>query len=176
MDTNRVLITGGGGFLGSEIVRVLRERFPKVHLSVLDIPPEPPAKIKRCNVNYFQADVTDKEAIDQLIRDVAPDVVIHTAAVVPTRTTRYNQQERRKCFQVNVEGTRNVLEVAEASGVKCFVYTSSYTVITDNINYNFPNMDEQIPVGSATLVYGESKVVIHIAGICLGDGTIGLIS
>lgn len=158
METSRVLVTGGTGFVGSEIVRVLREKYPRVSIAVLDLPPEPPAKVTCCNVEYFQADVADSEAVGEVTQAAKPDVLVHTAGIVPTRAARYNQQQRRECFRVNVEGTKNVLAAAEAAGVKCFVYTSSCTVITDNVYRDHPNMGEDIPVGSAKLVYGESKV------------------
>jgi nucleoside-diphosphate-sugar epimerase len=61
-------------------------------------------------------------------------------------------------FAINVDGTRNVVEVSQEYGVKAFVYTSSVTVLLDQLEENFRNADETWSVGRATTLYGQSKV------------------
>jgi sterol-4alpha-carboxylate 3-dehydrogenase (decarboxylating) len=61
-------------------------------------------------------------------------------------------------FQVNVEGTRNVLAAAQASGARGCVYTSSVTVVLDELTRDWRNVDESWPTGGAQTRYGISKV------------------
>lgn len=58
---------------------------------------------------------------------------------------------------VNVNGTRHVVDAAKDNGCKALVYTSSCTVVTDDLNGNFPNIDERWPVSKRSSIYGESK-------------------
>lgn len=59
---------------------------------------------------------------------------------------------------VNVEGTRHVVDAARNNGCRALVYTSSCTVVTDDLDGNFPNIDERWPVSKKSSIYGESKV------------------
>lgn len=66
--------------------------------------------------------------------------------------------DRDAVFRVNVEGTRNVLEAAKNAGARGFVNTSSVTVVVDELERDFRNVDEEWPVGGAGTSYGQSKV------------------
>lgn len=61
-------------------------------------------------------------------------------------------------FQVNVEGTRNVVDAAKECGARGLVYTSSVTVVFDELSGDFRNVDERWPTGRAGTSYGISKV------------------
>lgn len=67
-------------------------------------------------------------------------------------------QGKDTVFSVNVGGTRNVVQVSKKCGVKAFVYTSSVTVLLDQLEESFCNADETWSTGRATTVYGQSKV------------------
>jgi sterol-4alpha-carboxylate 3-dehydrogenase (decarboxylating) len=58
---------------------------------------------------------------------------------------------------VNVIGTQNVVNAAREHGCRALVYTSSCTVVTDDLNGKFPNIDERWPVSKVSSIYGESK-------------------
>lgn len=62
-------------------------------------------------------------------------------------------------FKVNIDGTRNVLTAAQACGAKGLVYTSSVTVIFDQLSNDFKNVDETWPTGYADTSYGRSKTL-----------------
>ena len=83
---------------------------------------------------------------------------LHTVAVNLLGAARYSMEGKDAVFAVNVDGTKNVLEVSQECGVKAFVYTSSVTVLLDQLEENFKNADEMWSTGRATTLYGQSKV------------------
>ncbi|EAW20260.1 C-3 sterol dehydrogenase/C-4 decarboxylase family protein [Aspergillus fischeri NRRL 181] len=83
-------------------------------------------------------DLTDVHAMRQIFHEVKPDVVIHTAS--PKFDT-----PNHIMYKVNVEGTKNLVQIAQGSGTHSFVYTSSASVISD-AKSDLKNADETYPV------------------------------
>lgn len=156
-----VLVTGGMGFLGSFIVNALLEKHPEWNVIVLDL--SLPRMAKR-GVLYEVGDVTDISSMSKIIDKFRPDVIIHSAGLVPELAGRYGRQDRDRVFNVNVNGTRNMLAAAKVSTVKAFVWTGSCTAVTDDRRYQYANIDERWPTSSQSLVYGESKVYSYRLG------------
>jgi sterol-4alpha-carboxylate 3-dehydrogenase (decarboxylating) len=132
-----VVVTGGCGFLGHHIVDLLVKRHPSTQVSVLDLR----TSINRnpsSNVSYHDADITQLDAVKALFSRIRPDVVIHTASPV------FNAKNEVH-YKVNVEGTKNLLQAAQETGVKAFVYTSSASVIY-NPKTELINADETWPL------------------------------
>lgn len=154
----RVLVTGGSGFLGGAVVDALQVKHPDWILYNLDI--RPSNRNDDTEVQFESANITVAEKVDAVFDKLRPHVVVHTAGVVPNGQARYSnsKNDRDWVFSINYDGTRNVLDAAKKSGCKTFVYTSSCTVMTDDVNHDYPLMDETIPIGHATLIYGSSKV------------------
>jgi sterol-4alpha-carboxylate 3-dehydrogenase (decarboxylating) len=160
MSAKRVLVTGGGGFVGGEIIRALITKHPEFELSVLDIQPLSADLLQKADVSFFHADISDAGAVLKAVQAAKPDIVVHSAGIVPTRDGRYSQKNRDATFKINVAGTKNVLDASKQCRVKYFVFTSSITVITDDVDNDYPNVDETTPTGRASLTYGASKVRI----------------
>ena len=115
-----VLITGGVGFLGSAILDALQEQHPEWMITVLDLTsPDVP----KPNVVYERGDITNAAFVNTMIDSIRPDVIIHSAGLVPELTFRYGREQRDRVFNVNVDGTRNILAAARSSGVKALVWT-----------------------------------------------------
>ena len=150
-----VLVTGGLGFLGSAIVDSLQEKHPEWSVAVLDL--QYPVHA-RSNVEYRIADVTCLSDIRTVAHEIRPDIIIHTAGIIPGLSSRYERKSWERVFEVNVEGTRNMLFVAKEYGTKAFVWTSSVCCVTDDMRYQYANIDETWPTSSHSLMYGESKV------------------
>ena len=149
-----VLITGGVGFLGSAIVDAVQEAHPEWVVTVLDLNlPHSP----KPNVTYRSGDTTDAISVTAIVHDVKPEVIIHSAGLVPELAFRYGREERDRVFNVNVNGTRNVLAAAKSSGVKALVWTGSCCAVTDDFRRQYVNIDERWPTSSRSLIYGESK-------------------
>ena len=153
-----VLVTGGSGFLGRNIVNGLLQKHPDWNISVLDVHP-PPSAVRKHIVQFLEADITSGESVNNAFVDYSPDLVVHSAGIVPARQSRYST--KRKDWEhvkaINYDGTRHVLDAAMASGCRKFVYTSSCTAVIDDLDHDYFYMNESIPIGNATLHYGKSK-------------------
>lgn len=146
-----VLVIGGCGFLGHHIVSRLLENNAKV--SVLDLRT---TRNRIPSVSYYDGDITSAAAVQSVLENVKPQVIIHTASpvVASGNTTLYHK--------VNVEGTRNLLECAgKLGGVKAFVYTSSASVVHDSIS-DLMDADERLPVLRSPQ---QREIYAHTKGI-----------
>ncbi|KAF2836246.1 hypothetical protein M501DRAFT_1019048 [Patellaria atrata CBS 101060] len=139
-----VLVTGGCGFLGHHIVNLLLERDPEVRISVLDLRTTHNRNLNS-QVSYYDGDITDYSKTKSLFETLRPDVVIHTAS------PHFNLSPDI-LLKVNLDGTKVLLQGAQETGVKAFVYTSSASIIHDG--KNLINADERWP-----LAYAESAVL-----------------
>lgn len=115
----RILLTGGAGFIGSSVVRILRERYPDTALRVLHLPRENLANLRGMDgIELMAGDVTNPEDCDRAVAGC--DAVFHLAAVYALWMPDMSVMQR-----VNVEGTRNMLEACRRHAVRRVVYTSS---------------------------------------------------
>jgi len=110
------LITGGAGHLGNVLTRELLERGEKVRVLVL--PGEDLKSLEGLDFELVEGNILDPEALRVAMQDV--DIVFHLAGLVSITEEKSHLLEK-----VNVEGTRNVIEVAKEMGVKQLIYTSS---------------------------------------------------
>lgn len=150
-----VLITGGTGFLGSAIVDAVQEQHPEWMVTVLDLNSP---NVPKPNITYKSGNITNAASVNTIVDGIKPDVIIHSAGLVPELAFRYGREQRDRVFDVNVNGTRTMLAAAKKSGVKAFVWTGSCTAITDDMRHQYRNIDERWPTSSHSLIYGESKV------------------
>jgi len=162
MASLKVVVTGGSGCLGIAIVQRLRNRLPHALIHVLDISIPIKNGDSSSGVEYHQADVCDALAISSLITQIKPEVVIHTAGLIPSAAKRLGVGDvgLRK---VNIDGTQNILNAAKSAGsVVAFVYTSSCDVVKGDSWGNLSNVDESItPPQKFDETYPETKVLIH---------------
>jgi len=146
---NAFLVTGGSGFIGSHVVdRLVSEgasvvvfdnRIRKENLS---------EALPSGRVRTLEGDVTDRAAIREAAQGA--DGIFHMA-VLPLGPC---SEDPRRCLEVNVNGTFNVLEAARDDDVKKIVYSSASSVYGDTNE----TMDESHPLNARTM-YGASKLV-----------------
>ncbi|KAL8899388.1 MAG: hypothetical protein Q9207_006225 [Kuettlingeria erythrocarpa] len=116
-----VVVVGGCGFLGYEIVRSLTKE-PSCSVAVLSRNPREP---RVDGVSYHTCDITHIDALKALFLKLQPGVVIHSASPLFFQ----DRVDQAALHQTNVRGTRNLLGVATAtSSVRALVYTSSSAV------------------------------------------------
>ena len=171
---NRVLVTGGAGFIGSHLVdRLIAEN---QQVTVIDnFDPFYDAAIKRDNIEVhrddgrfqlIEVDLRDRNALrDRLTGQY--DVIVHLAAKAGVRPSIVDPTS----FQdVNVAGTQNLLEMTKEWGIKQFVFASSSSVY--GINPRVPWSEEDhvlLPISpyASTKVSGEllGHVYSHLFGI-----------
>ncbi len=124
-----VLITGGGGSIGSELARQIAKCEPSrlVLLDVYengayDIQQELKRKHTDLNLRVEIASICDKEALEKIFSDHTPDIVLHAAA------HKHVPLMERNCIEAvknNVFGTKNVVDCCEKYGVSRFIMIST---------------------------------------------------
>lgn len=120
---NRVLVTGGTGFLGAYVLKNLVEKgIPAraIRRSV-KTPFFIPEEITR-QIEWVEGDVLDTVLLQDAMQDVT--AVIHSAAIVS-----FHSKDRHLMRQVNIEGTANVVNSAVENGVKRLVHVSSVAAL-----------------------------------------------
>jgi len=113
---DRVLVTGGAGFIGASVVRQLLQRDAAVVALVQ--PGTRPENLSGLDVEVAEADVRDVGGVERAVKGCR--AVVHTAALY-----RFWAPDPRVFYEVNVEGTRNVLAAAAHAGTERVVYTST---------------------------------------------------
>lgn len=153
-----ILLTGGTGFVGRAIIDAAQEKHPEWVITVLDLrkPTEP-----KPDVQYVTGDITVAAEVDRIVDNIKPVVIIHTAGIVPGLADRYRRRHEELIWKTNVNGTQNILDAARRGGVEAVVWTGSCTAVTDDMRYQYPNIDETWPTSDHSLIYGESKVRIY---------------
>ncbi len=140
----KILITGGSGFIGSNLVEYL---YNKNHTIVnYDIKkPRNKAFIK----NWIKGDVLDKSFILDCFKNFNPEYVVHLAA-----RTDLDEKKSLKGYEANIEGVENIVDIINNfPTIKRTIYASSRMVC--RINYVPNSFDDFCPPNP----YGESKMI-----------------
>ncbi|MDO8268481.1 MAG: NAD-dependent epimerase/dehydratase family protein [Moraxellaceae bacterium] len=118
----QILVTGGAGFIGSNVVRVIRRRYPAAKVRVLHLPKENMLNLKDVDgLELMSGDLLNPQDVSRAVKGC--DVVFHLAAIYALWLPDMSLMDR-----VNVDGSRLVLEECVKQGVKRVVYTSSFAV------------------------------------------------
>jgi len=152
-ELGRVLVTGGSGFVGANLVTSLLDRGYQVR--TFDRAPSPlPAHPQ---LDVLQGDITDAGVCAAAVDGI--DTVLHTAALIELMGgASVSDEYRQRSFAVNVGGTENLVHAGQRAGVKRFVYTSSNSVVMGG--QNIAGGDETLPYTNRfNDLYTETKVV-----------------
>jgi dihydroflavonol-4-reductase len=144
----KTLVTGGSGFVGSHVVRALAARGDDLRLllrrgSSLD-------HLADLDLERASGDVMDRRAVTKAMADV--DRVFHIAG-----TTSMLSQHREKVFELNVKGTRIVLEESLQAGVERVVFTSSVAAIGPAKPRGTADETQPFRAGPLGIAYVNSK-------------------
>lgn len=119
---SKVLVTGGGGFIGSAIVDVLLGGRHEVHVvDNLSLGRNHWEGLQRAP-QFHVADVLDLERLAQLFERIGPEMVLHLAAhhYIP-----FCEANPHEAYRLNVQGTLNVLELCRRHAVRRFFFAST---------------------------------------------------
>lgn len=142
-----ILVTGGAGLLGSELIRQLLSQGKKVRaIYNKSLLPDFNSEL----LEQFQCNILDVVGLETALQGVQE--VYHCAAIVS-----FAPSSKRDLFSINIEGTANVVNAALAAGIKKMVHVSSVAAlgrireeepITENMNWTEETSNS---------VYGQSK-------------------
>jgi nucleoside-diphosphate-sugar epimerase len=141
-----VLVTGGGGFLGSAIIERLVARDDAVRsLSRGDYP-----KLTDMGVEQVRGDIGDRQIVETACRGV--ELVFHVAAKPPP------WGKYRDYYKTNVTGTQNVIDGCIRNNISRLVYTSTPSVVFDGTDMQ--GVDESVPYPARfNAFYPETKAM-----------------
>ncbi len=145
----RVLVTGGTGFIGSRLVQRFLERGDEVRvLAQANNPAEQGNQqlLEQAGAHFFLGSVLDSEPVGQAVKDV--ELIIHLAAAQHEANVA-----DQHFYDVNVEGTRRLLDAAQQAGVKRFIHGSTIGVYGE-IKVGVAN--EASPLNPVN-IYGKTK-------------------
>jgi dTDP-glucose 4,6-dehydratase len=152
----RLLVTGGLGFIGSELVRRAAARGASIVNVDLDTYAGDARRLAGApGVETVHMDVGDP-GLGDVIASARPDAVVHMAA--ESHVTR-SETDRDVFFRTNVDGTRSVIEAATAAGVGMVVHVSTDEVYGPCEGEPFREDDKEPGEGAATSAYARSKAL-----------------
>jgi len=141
-----ILVTGGNGFLGQNLVTALNEYHTNVY--ILDT-------VKKNVNNEFICDINDINKIHNIIKEIHPDIIFHLAANL-TRDRNFDNHD--EIIKVNYSGTVNLLKALQNVDYENFIFTSSSEVYGLN---KAPFKETMCPI--PTSPYSMSKYFAEIA-------------
>jgi 3beta-hydroxy-delta5-steroid dehydrogenase/steroid delta-isomerase len=151
-ELGRVLVTGGSGFVGANLVRTLLDRGHFVR----SFDRAPSSLPQHPQLEVLQGDITDAGVCAAAVDGI--DTIIHTAAIIDLMGgASVTEEYRQRSFSINVGGTENLVQAGQKTGVKRFVYTASNSVVMGG--QNIANGDETLPYTDRFAdLYTETKV------------------
>jgi len=144
----KILITGALGQIGSELSATLKKIYGDSSIINSDL--LPPNKVASEYFPYLQLDVTDKQHLAEAIGKHQITTIYHLAAILSAS----GERDPQLCFNVNIIGLYNVLEVARQLGIKQIICPSSIAVFgPETPKINTPQQTIVLP----KTMYGLSK-------------------
>lgn len=159
----KIFVTGGAGFIGSNLVdRLLALGYTVVAFDNFDTFYSEKTKrenivdaLKSPNYTLVEGNILDKEKLYETLKETLPDVVVHLAAKGGVRPSIENPEAY---YETNVTGTLNLLQCMRKASLKKIIFASSSSVYGNNSKVPFSetdNVDNPISPYAASKKAGE---------------------
>ena len=148
----KILVTGAGGQVGTDLLPLLLSRGHTV--AGLDLAPAPAGTPP--GVQWIQGDVTRQEEVFDAVKASQADSVFHLAAILSATGERIPF----RAYAVNMEGTRYIVEAARVLGTKQVIFTSTIAAFGPGLVNPVGNDVSMRP----TTMYGVTKVAGELLG------------
>lgn len=149
-----ILITGSNGLVGRELIRAF-DRLPQYTVIATSSSPD---KIVLPDVAFYQLDITDRKDVVELLSDLRPDVVIHSAAISAPDTC---ETDKELCNRVNIEGTQNVADACKAIGAKMLFISTDFVFDGEAGPYKEEDMPNPVSYYGWSKLEGEKITQTH---------------
>lgn len=166
----RIVLFGGCGFVGENLCISLH--LLGFSVLILDVLPLPSSLYAFSHVFYMKCDITDGESVDSYVGSFKPELVIHLASWGMSGSGMLS----RRCHDINVIGTKNLLSSCLKYNVSNFIYTSTYnvifggqTIINGNETMDFFPETEHSDEYSRSKTIAE-KIVLKCNGNLMSNG------
>lgn len=149
----KILITGGAGFLGLHLAKYAQTAKKKKILSpntkiyLLDIASFEKKEYPKKDCHFINADVRQKKILEKIFEKTKFDFVVHAAAALPL-------WKKKDIFEVNVLGTKNILQLSLTNKIKRVIFISSTAVY--GVPKKHPILETDLLFGVGP--YGKSKI------------------
>jgi len=148
----KALVTGGGGFLGSRIVRMLLDK----GIAIRSLQRSDSPELKILGVEIIRGDISDRATVINAAEGC--DVIFHVAA----RAGVWGDYD--DYYQCNVTGTKNIIDACQTHHIQKLIYTSSPSVVfagkdEENINESTPYPDQFLTAYQKTKALAEQMVL-----------------
>jgi len=165
-----ILITGGAGFIGSNLIRTFFKNEPGIMITCIDnFDPFYSADLKQLNIRDFKANpdfyflyndiaVTSAQELCELIPEPV-DVIVHIAAKTGVRPSIENPLSYQ---QTNIIGLQTMLDVAKQKGIKQFVFASSSSVYGVNDHYPWKEDEQLLPISPYAMTKLSGEMLGHV--------------
>lgn len=144
----RYVVTGGSGYIGTRLIERLAASEDTERITIADV--RPPGAF-RPKVSYERLDVRDADAARALLARERPDVLVHLAFVLDPI------HDEHAMYEIDVNGTSNVLDAASAADVGQVLVTSSATAYGAFPENPVPLTEEHPVRGVASFEYARDK-------------------
>ena len=152
-EKNSILVTGGRGFVGRPLVKLIQ----RSGFSVVSLDRAPIAEAVEEGRKEIQCDLADEEQLRNLFERQRIRRIVHLAAILPTAV----QRNPARAAEVNVQGSLNLLELAREFDVRRFVFGSSLSIYgTYSADQTVSEADRAAPED----LYGAAKLYVEQLG------------
>lgn len=177
-----VVVTGGAGFIGSNLIRKLFAEFPGIYITCIDnFDAFYSADIKQLNIRDFKLNpafrfiladlsITRPAELAEMI-DQPVDIIVHMAAKAGVRPSIENPMAYQ---QSNIIGLQNLLEFTRAQKIRQIVFASSSSVYGINDHFPWKEEEQLMPISTYAMTKQAGEMLGHVYSKLFGIRFIAL--